>query len=304
MESPFDAKFGAALLAPRYWRTWIVLGVMVLLARRPAAARRAAGRAIGAVAARFGRKRRAIARTNLAMCLPDLDEPAREKLLDANLRELGQLAGEVSLGLFGSERALSRVGVDYAGFDHLKAARAAGRGVLLLSAHFSHLELAGSVLARIVPLACLYPDHADQAFVWAMKRARGRYGDAMFGRDQVRALVKYLKGGGIALFAADHPSKGKGDVTATFFGVPAATATATHHLARMSGCVVIPFFERRVGDRYEFRLEPPLADFPGEDPAADAQRLNALMERMIREAPEQYLWSYKRFKGNAPDPYA
>jgi KDO2-lipid IV(A) lauroyltransferase len=100
--------------------------------------------------------------------------------------------------------------------------------------------------------------------------------------------------------------RGKDSVFVPFFGIRAATITATHHLARLSGAAVIPFFHRRNADGrgYSIRLEAPLEDFPSTDVAADTARVNATVERMVREAPAQYLWIHKRFKtrpeGEAP----
>jgi KDO2-lipid IV(A) lauroyltransferase len=95
--------------------------------------------------------------------------------------------------------------------------------------------------------------------------------------------------------------RGKDSVFAPFFGIPAATITATHHLARLSGAAVIAFFHRRLDDgRYAIRLEAPLAGFPSGDALADTSRVNACIERMVREAPAQYLWMHKRFKTRPP----
>jgi KDO2-lipid IV(A) lauroyltransferase len=91
--------------------------------------------------------------------------------------------------------------------------------------------------------------------------------------------------------------RGKDSVFVPFFGVSAATITATHHLARLSGAAVIPFFHQRKPDGgYVLRLEAPLADFPGDDVTIDTARVNACVERMVRDAPAQYLWIHKRFK--------
>jgi len=91
--------------------------------------------------------------------------------------------------------------------------------------------------------------------------------------------------------------RGKDTVFVPFFGVPASTLTATHHLARLSGACVIPFFHRRLPDGgYALRLEAPLAGFPGADVTTDTARINAMIERMVREAPSQYLWIHRRFK--------
>ena len=86
-----------------------------------------------------------------------------------------------------------------------------------------------------------------------------------------------------------------------FFGIQASTITATHHLARLSGAAVIPFFHKRLDSGgYALRLEAPLENFPTDDAIADTARVNTCIERMVREAPSQYLWVHKRFKTRPP----
>jgi KDO2-lipid IV(A) lauroyltransferase len=147
----------------------------------------------------------------------------------------------------------------------------------------------------------MYRRMDSDVFEYMVLRARLAYADAMFDKDQLRATVKYLKHGGTVWYAPDQDMRGKDCVFAPFFGIPASTITATHHLARLSGAAVIPFFHRRTpAGGYALRLEAPLADFPGDDVVADTTRVNAAIERMVREAPAQYLWAHKRFKTRPP----
>ena len=131
---------------------------------------------------------------------------------------------------------------------------------------------------------------------WAVKRGRLRYAEAMFGNSDLRGAVRHLKRGGFLWYAPDQDMRGKDTVFAPFFGMPASTITATHQLARLTGCAVVPFFHRREGDRYVLRVAPPLAGFPSDDAVADTGRVNAAIEAMVREAPSQYLWIHRRFK--------
>jgi len=111
--------------------------------------------------------------------------------------------------------------------------------------------------------------------------------------------VRALKKNEAVWYAFDQNYKGKKNrVFAPFFGIAAATNTATSRLAQATGAAVVPFFTRRLpdGKGYAQRIDPPLADFPSGDPAADAARLNALIEGWVKEAPEQYLWSHRRFR--------
>jgi KDO2-lipid IV(A) lauroyltransferase len=289
--------FRFALLAPRHWPAWVGLGGIWLASRLPRRVLMALGAGAGWLAARLLRERRRVAATNIALCFPDLPPDRRADLLEANLRDGGTMLAEFALAWMGTSRAIVRIPVDIDGLEHLAAARAAGRGVLLVGAHFSHLELCARLVSRRIRIAGMYREHDDAAFEWAIRRARLRYAEAMFPKDALRATVRYLRGGGTLWYAPDQDMRGKDSVFAPFFGVPAATITATHHLARLSGALVLPFFHRRRGDGgYAIRLEPPLEDFPGPDPIADATRVNALIERMVREAPSQYLWMHKRFK--------
>jgi KDO2-lipid IV(A) lauroyltransferase len=88
-----------------------------------------------------------------------------------------------------------------------------------------------------------------------------------------------------------------------FFGIPAATTTATSRLARISGAAVLTYFpERLPGDAgYRVTIGPAFEDFPGADPVCDVERFHSLLEAQIRRVPEQYLWVHRRFKGLSAD---
>ena len=87
-------------------------------------------------------------------------------------------------------------------------------------------------------------------------------------------------------------------VSAPFFGVPTPTLTALARIARLADAVVLPCYTRKlpgVGG-FEVTIGPALTPFPTDDALADAARMNAAIEEGVRMMPEQYLWTYKRFK--------
>ncbi|MEO5629013.1 MAG: lipid A biosynthesis lauroyl acyltransferase, partial [Thermomonas sp.] len=146
------------------------------------------------------------------------------------------------------------------------------------------------------PLAGMYRRHRSPVMEWAVMRGRLRYASAMFGNGDTRAAIRHLKRGGFLWYAPDQDMRGKDTVFAPFFGIPAATITATHQFARLTGCAVVPFFHRREGGDYILRIGEPLAPFPTDDVVADTALVNAAIEAMVREAPSQYLWLHRRFK--------
>jgi KDO2-lipid IV(A) lauroyltransferase len=274
---------------------WIGVGVGWLLAQLPWRLQRVFGAVLGGLLFRLMRGRRRVAARNIALCLPELDAAAQRQLLREHFRDLG-------IGLFEFLRAWwgdvapMRATVRIEGLAPIKALHDRGRGLLLVSGHFMNLELCGRLLCDHLPVAGMYRPHETAPMEYSVLRGRLRYATAMFTRDALRGAVRHLKQGGVLWYAPDQDMRGKDSVFAPFFGIPAASITATHQLARLTGAAVVPFFHRREGDRFVIRLGAPLDPFPSEDPVADTARVNAAIEAMVREAPSQYLWLHKRFK--------
>jgi KDO2-lipid IV(A) lauroyltransferase len=290
------------LLAPRYWAAWFGIGVIWLIARLPYRALFRLGRTLGLLTALLPGERRHVARRNLEICFPELDPNQRGRWLHATLADLGLMLVEFAFAWMGADRALARVPCTIEGLEHLDACRKQGRGVLLVGAHFSHLELCARLVSQRIRIAGMYRVMDNPVFEREVLGARLRYAEAMFTKDDILASVRYLRRGGALWYAPDQDMRGKDSAFVPFFGIDAATITATHHLARLSGAAVIPFFHRRLpnGAGYALRLEAPLENFPSADVIADTTRVNAQIERMVREAPEQYLWVHKRFKSRPP----
>src|SRR3546814_1912257 len=124
--------------------------------------------------------------------------------------------------------------------------------------------------------------HDSAAMEWAVLRGRLRYASAMYTREHVLGSVRALKRGGVLWYAPDQDMLGRDRVFAPFFGIAAGSITATHQLARLSNCAVVPFFHRREGGRFLIRLGPALAEFPSADPLTDTSRVTAAIEAMVR----------------------
>ncbi len=284
-----------SLLAPRHWPTWALLGFLVLMARLPWALQRGIGAPLGALLKGMLPDRRKAARRNLELAFPEMPVEVRDELLDDSFRDLGIGLFEFARAWWGTISPMRRT-VEIEGLEHLKRLQAEGRGVLMISGHFMTLEMCGRLLCDHVPLAGMYRRYRNPVMEWAVLRGRLRYANGMFGNDDIRGAIRHLKRGGMLWYAPDQDMRGKDTVFAPFFGIPASTITATHQLARISGCAVVPFFHRREGGRYILRIAAPLEPFPTDDATMDSAAVNEAIEAMVREAPSQYLWIHRRFK--------
>jgi Kdo2-lipid IVA lauroyltransferase/acyltransferase len=293
---PAMADHAAPPLTPRHWPTWLGIAAGWTLARWPWALQRRLGPPLGDALYHLLRGRRRIAATNLALCFPDLDETARRRLLRANFRSLGMSVFEFLRAWWGRPAPVER-DCELVGLEHVEAARAGGRGVLFVSAHFTTLEIVMRQLCTRIPVGGLYRPHEQPAMEWAVRRGRLKYAAVLFPRDALRPAIRYLRNGGMLWFAPDQETRRGESVFVPFFGQPAWSLTSTHQLARLSGAALLPLFHERLDDgRYRIEILPALAGFPGPDATADTARVMAVLEALIRRRPDQYLWVHKRFK--------
>jgi KDO2-lipid IV(A) lauroyltransferase len=290
------------LFAPRYWLTWAGLGVLRLLAFLPYPALLALGRALGLLVLQLPTGWAQIARRNLELCLPELTAAERERLLREHFASLGIGLMEIPLAWWASRARIERL-VQVEGVEHLRAAQAKGLGVMVLTAHFTHMELAGRTLGQLAPMRFLYRPTRNEALAHIMDRRRRGFGSYPIPRDDIRAFVQALRRGDVVWYAPDQSYRHKGAEMVPWFGIPAATNTLTPRLARTTGAAVLPFFLQRLPGARGYRaiIHPPLEDYPSGDPVADTERFNRLIEAQVRQAPEQYLWIHRRLKGLSAD---
>jgi KDO2-lipid IV(A) lauroyltransferase len=291
-------------LGPRYWAVWLGLGLIRALNVLPLRAQLAIGRTLGRLAYLFSRRDRRIAAINIGLCLPELDQRAQRRLARQHFESLGCALLETGLVWWASDARLRRH-IQLEGQEHLKAALAAGRGALMLSAHFTTLEMGARALTMVGPTSIMYLTPANPLIAELSRRGRSRHTVQAIASDQIRGLLQNLKNNLPVWYAPDQRFTDRNSELVPLFGHPAASNVATSRLAKISGARVLPYLPyRRVDNRgYVLRIYPPFENFPSDDPIADTRRFHELIEAHVREHPEQYLWAYKRFKRTDSDPY-
>jgi len=297
-----------AYWTPRYWPAWIGLGLLRLTCLLPYRVQLALGKALGRLIHAAVPERRAITRRNIELCFPELSRTERDALALAHFESLGASLMELALGRWGSDEkleALTRI----EGIEHIHEALEAGKGVILLSAHFTALEVSGRVLSkRSPPFDCVYRRHKNPFVTELLRSSRERSARATIEKNDIRSMVRSLRAGIPVWYAPDQSYDRKQSALLPFFGVPAMTNTATGTLARLGNAVALPFFPRRLPEGgYLVTIMPPIDGVPSDDPVEDTKKYVAILEQQIRLAPEQYYWVHRKFKNRPetlPDAYA
>ena len=258
------------------------------------------GRKLGHLGLRLLKRRRYIAHINLKLAFPDLPDQQINYLLIKHFESLGMSLFESALGWWGSNKRLKSL-MHITGLDYLDWALQQGNGVLLFSAHFTTLDLSGIMLATQRPIHAVYRPNENPVMDRIIKLGRERLLPSTIPRENIRQMVRKLKNNEVVWYAMDQNFGHKGSVFSNFFGIHAATNTATSRLTKMTGATVIPFFAHRQkgGGGYELNLLPPLA-MDGAHPQEETDQLNQLIEEAVQQTPEQYLWIHRRYK-DRPD---
>ncbi len=301
-------EFRPGLLAPRYWPTAVGLVLLRLFEPLPYRLLVGLGSLLGALVRRLPISFVRTARRNLELCLPELDPEARERVLAEHFRSLGISLFETAMAWWSSDERIRRL-TELEGAEHLERALRGGNGAILLSAHFTPLEIGVRALTARMGMSVMYRPTKNELLGYFLTRNRRRHTRQAIPRNDIRTLISTLGANEPVWYAPDQSYRKKGAELVPFFGIPAATNTATSRLARMTGAAVLPYFPERLpgAQGYRMVIHPPLENYPSDDRIADATRFNALIEAHARRLPGQYLWIHRRLKGLSaadPDHYA
>ena len=288
---------------PRYWPTWIGMGLLRLACLLPHRAVLAIGRVIGRAAHAIGGSRRAIVRRNIELCFPEMTAEERDALAYEHFKALGISVMELGLGRWASTRHLQSI-TQLNGVEHVQDALASGKGVILLSAHFTTLEIMGRVLAAAIPpFDAVFRKNRSEFMTELQRSGREVSAATTIEKRDIKKMIRSLRDKRAVWYAPDQSYNRKGAEVITFFGVPSMHTTATSTLARLGNAVAIPFFPMRNPDgTYTHTLYPPLEGLPSKDVIADTKKYVALLEDHVRKCPEQYFWVHRKFK-DLPDGY-
>ena len=225
---------------------------------------------------------------------------AYRRLMLRSIAASGKGVLEVFVIWFRPHAAVCKLVKRVQGWEYIEAAQAAGKGVILLTPHLGCFEIAGSYCGAHFPFTELYrPPKLAWLEPWMRAgRARGHISLATTDYPGVKKLLAALKRGeAIGVLPDQVPSQGDG-AWADFFGRPAYTMTLIARLQQKTGAAIIFLYAQRLpwGRGYALRCLPPLAPL-SENAAQAARQINVAVEDIVRVCPEQYLWSYNRYKG-------
>lgn len=284
----------------RRFRTPIIRCVFALFARLPLRFAHMIGHFVGWCLWISNGNMRRISEINIRACLPQMDYAKQRLLVKKSLIETGKAMAEVPVLWSGDSRKFNKAIKNVFGLEHVENALAHSKGLVFLTPHLGSWEVAGLYFSTHYPMVTMYRPSQVEGVDDLIKAGRTRFGAQLVATDVsgVRQLFQALKKGHVLGILPDQDPGKNGGEFVSFFGIPANTMTLTNRIINKSGAAVIFCYAQRLekAEGYNIHIYPSPPEIASDDVAQALSTMNNELENVIKQCPEQYQWSYKRFK--------
>lgn len=291
------SKKNSIFFNPLYWPAWFGLGLLWLITHLPYRWQIKIGAGLGRLLYLIPSQLKQITRKNIALCFPNLTRKEHQQWVKKSFASVGIGLIEAGMAWWLPDQQL-HILYKVHGYEHFEKALAKGKGIILLSPHFTCLEIIGRLVGMHHTFGVMYRPHKKTLIAFIHERFRKKHYVNYIPSHGVHQLLTALKNNMPIWYAYDIDGGRKNSVFAPFFGIPTASLMAVSRIVKLTGAAIVPigYFRRDDNTGYDIRLYPEVESFPSGDFVQDATRLNAILENIIRQKPEQYVWQYKRFK--------
>jgi len=288
-------------LHPRYIFIWLLYLFLRISSFLPYRVLIFLGENIGTLIRILSRKRRRIAEINLALCFPEMSNEQRERILIEHFKSLGITLFEFTIYLWSNERLKPFIKVE--GLEHLQRALKKNKGVILFAAHFTTNIIGPRLLCLYTNLNVVYRKLNNKCMDHIIYTGAENVGIKLMPHDHLKTIITGLKKNIPIIYSPDQNFGQRHSIFVPFFGIPAATITATSRLSAIDNTPVLPISTERLTDKQGYRIviSESLDMFPTEDHEKDTIRINQLIEEQVRQRPMDYLWIHRRFKTRPND---
>jgi KDO2-lipid IV(A) lauroyltransferase len=281
-----------ALIALMWLLHWLPLPILGRL-----------GEGLGSLLFIIMKPRRHITLTNLLLCFPEKTQAERETIARQHFQAYARSALERGVLWWASEARLKRLMVvePRVPVDIIKSGP-----TILLCPHFVCLEIPGIalVLNSDLSICTIYSKQQNEIIDQALLKGRSRFRPVtLLAREKgVKPIIRAMRDGLPFIMLPDMDFGMRDAEFVPFFGVPAATLTATARIAAATHANVVPMITTFLPNYkgWKTTFYPAWENYPGDDIVEATRRMNAFIEERVLEAPAEYFWAHKRFKTHPP----
>jgi len=289
---------------PRYWLTWIFLGLSFLVAYLPKYLRALLGELIGKVLYNFGKSKKDIVEINMKLTFDELSQEDRTKLSKLFFRNLGHMYINLPLLWWKSDRALQKL-IDKKGLNLIDDNLQKDQSIILLAPHTLSLDFGGRALSKY-DLLSMYKPFRNELLNWFIGRSRSKDTDkvVIYPRDKIRmkTIIKNMRKPSVFYLLADEDISMEDSLFSNFFDTQKTVLKSVSKLAKITKSRVLPCtctYDIKK-QKYHFQVFPELENFPSDNLQDDCAKINSVLEKQIMINKMQYMWTLRIYK-NRPD---
>lgn len=305
----FIPQFTLTFLHPRYWGIWLVVLLAAVIACIPVRLRDPVLGFLGKRVGRISHGARRRARINLLLCLPQLSEVERERIIDRMFATAPQaMMMMIELALRPATKITSRV--QWHGMERVDALREQKRNIIFMVPHGWAVDIPAMLMSQQgQKMAAMMHNQKNplQDYLW--NRLRRRFGGRLHTRnDGIKPFISSVRDGYWGYYLPDQDHGAEHSEFVDFFATYKATLPAIGRLMKVCRAEIVPLFPVYNGDtsRLDIYIRPPMSDIDGADDSTIARRMNEEVEQLVTPNPEQYTWILKLLKTRKPgetEPY-
>lgn len=291
--SSYQPKFELRFLHPRYWLTWLAIGLACILAFIPFKFRDKLAEIIAKRMVRLNNRAKKRALVNLEQCFPDKTEQERFAILEQSYINAACILLGFATITVRSKKYLEKRTI-FNNEDILTDLVNKKENIILLVPHSWAIDYPGVLLAsRELPVAAMMKKQSNEVTDWLMNVQRLKYGGRTHERSNgIKPFIKSIREGYLGYYLPDEDHGPENSVFVPFFSTQKATLSGLGKLAKLSKAKVVPlmpFYNRDTGN-FEIMIQPTLEPFPSGDEEKDAKMMNERIEQFLAKDPSQYMW--------------
>ena len=289
---------------PRYWLTWIFLGLSFLVAYLPKYLRSLLGELVGRILYNFGKSKKDIVEINMKLTFDELSLEDRVKLSKLFFRNLGHMYINLPLLWWKSDRALQKM-IDKKGLNLIDDNLQKDQSIILLAPHTLSLDFGGRALSKY-DLLSMYKPFKNELLNWFIGRSRSKDTDkvVIYPRDKIhmKTIIKNMRKPSVFYLLADEDISMEDSLFSNFFDTQKTALKSVSKLAKITKSRVLPCtctYDIKK-QKYHFQVFPELENFPSDNLQDDCAKINSVLEKQIMINKMQYMWTLRIYK-NRPD---
>jgi len=294
----FIPTFRKSFLLPRYWGSWLAIGLCAGMAWLPAKMRDPLLGALGRFAGKYAKSARRRAQINLFYCMPEVAEADREKIIDEMFATAPQSIVMMAELALRPAHAVQRI--TWHNKEIIEQIGAQNQNIIFLVPHGWAVDIPAMALASEGhKMAAMFHHQRNPVMDYIWNAVRRRFGGRMHSRDNgIKPFISSVRQGYCGYYLPDEDHGAEHSEFVDFFATYKATLPALGRLMKVCRARVVPLFPvyNSKTHRLDIYLRSPMDDLLAADDKTLARRMNEEVELLVRPNPEQYAWILKLLK--------